>query len=196
VEALEVPGAHGVLAVGDSLTDPPLPPDTFARWTDVVAAGTGRPVANLGIGGNRVLLAGGYGPVLVDRFSRDVLDRTGATTLVLFAGTNDVSAGIAAAELISRLQDLCRQARERRLRVVLVTLAPAHKRSGAREATRRQVNDWIRSAPQAHAVVDADVLLRDPASPRRLRPAYDLGDGLHLSAEGHRVLGAAILAML
>lgn len=193
LEAVEVPGSNGVLAVGDSLTDPPLPPDTYRRWSDVVAAGTERPVANVGIGGNRVLLPGGYGTILVDRFNRDVLDRPGASTFVLFTGTNDVSAGIAATELIGRLQDLCRQSKARHLRLVLVTIAPAHKRAPALEAVRQRVNAWIRTAPEADAVVDADALLRDPRNPRRLLPSYDLGDGLHLSAAGHRVVGIAIL---
>jgi lysophospholipase L1-like esterase len=196
LESVDVPGGRGVLAVGDSLTDPPLPPDTYERWTDLVAAGTGRPVANVGIGGNRVVLPGGYGSTLVERFDRDVLQRPGATTLVLFAGTNDVSVGISRDELTARLQALCVKAKQRGLRIVLVTLAPAHKRAATLETTRQQVNAWIRTTPDADAVVDADALLRDPANPRRLRSSYDLGDGLHLSAEGHRAVGTAVLASI
>jgi lysophospholipase L1-like esterase len=199
VEALEVvetDDEDGVLAVGDSLTDPPLPPDMYQRWTDVAASITGRPVANVGIGGNRVILPGGYGPTLTERFTRDVLDRPNADTLVLFAGTNDVSTGITASELTARLGELCRQARARRLRVVLVTLAPAWRRPVAREAVRQEVNAWIRSTGEADGRVDADVILRDPAQPTHLLPAYDFGDGLHLSAEGHRALGEAIATAL
>ena len=196
VEALEVkttkPRTDGILAVGDSLTDPPLPPDTYQRWTDVVAARLHRPVGNLAIGGNRVLLKGGYGDPLTQRFSRDVLDRPGTGTLVIFAGTNDVSTGITAAELTSHLAQLCRQASARHLRVVLVTLAPAWKRTAAKEQVRQQVNAWIRTTPYADLRVDADRLVRDPERPTHLLPAYDFGDGLHLSAAGHRVLGQAI----
>jgi hypothetical protein len=147
VEALEVqtatPRTDGILAVGDSLTDPPLPPDTYQRWTDVVATRTHRAVGNLAIGGNRVLLPGGYGPTLSQRFNHDVLDRPGAGTLIIFAGTNDVSTGITAAQLTARLAQLCRQARARHLRVVLVTLPPAWKRPPDREQVRQQVNAWI-----------------------------------------------------
>lgn len=200
VEALEVQTTlargDGILAVGDSLTDAPLPPDTYQRWTDLVAARTHRAVGNLAIAGNRVLRPGGYGPTLTKRFSRDVLSRSGASTLVVFAGTNDVSDGITAAELTARLAQLCRRARARQLRVVLVTLPPAWKRPPDRERVRQQVNAWIRATREADARVDADTLLRDPESPTRLRPAYDFGDGLHISAAGHRVLGQAMLAVL
>jgi lysophospholipase L1-like esterase len=199
VEALEVQAAGattGILAVGDSLSDPPLPPDTYQRWTDVVVDRTSRVVGNVAIGGNRVVLPGGYGPTLTDRFRRDVLDRPGADTLVIFAGTNDVSRGIAAADLIPRLRDLCRQARSARLRVVLVTLAPAWRRPAAAEAVRQQVNKWIRSTPDADARIDADAILRDPAHPTHLLPAYDFGDGLHLSMQGHRTLGEAASVVL
>jgi lysophospholipase L1-like esterase len=200
VEALETqtsaPRTDGILAVGDSLTDPPLPPDTYQRWSDVVAAKTHRAVGNLAIGGNRVMLPGGYGPTLTQRFSSDVLSRPGAGTLIVFAGTNDVSTGIAPGTLTRRLSQLCRQAHAHHLRVVVVTLPPAWKRDAAKEMTRQQVNAWIRTTRDADARVDADALLRDPARRTHLLSAYDFGDGLHISAAGHRVLGQAILAAL
>ena len=114
VESLEVqaPGpARGVVAIGDSLTDAPLSPDTYQRWTDVAAARTGRPVANAAIAGNRVVLAGGWGPTVLQRFRRDVIDRPGAHTVVVFAGTNDIPGGISPSALTARLQELCNQAR-------------------------------------------------------------------------------------
>jgi lysophospholipase L1-like esterase len=196
LESLEVqttaPRTDGILVTGDSLTDPPLPPDTYQRWSDVVAAKLHRPIGNLAIGGNRVLLPGGYGDTLSQRFGRDVLARPGAGTLVIFAGTNDVSTGITAPQLTGRLEQLCRQASAHHLRVVLVTLAPAWKRSAEKERVRQQVNAWIRATPYADLRVDADRLLRDPKQPTHLLRAYDFGDGLHLSAAGHRVLGQAI----
>ncbi|MDT7569979.1 MAG: hypothetical protein QOE05_153 [Actinomycetota bacterium] len=199
VEAVEVstPTSRrdGILAVGDSLTDPPLPPDTYERWTDVIAA-TGAAVANVAIGGNRVMRPGGYGRTLTERFADDLLDRPGAGTLILFAGTNDVSAGVTAAELTGRLGELLQQAKAHGLRVMVVTLVPAWKRSPAKEQVRQAVNSWIRTTPYADLRVDADKLLRDPARPTHLLPAYDFGDGLHLSAAGNRVLGQAIAGVL
>jgi lysophospholipase L1-like esterase len=200
VEAVEVqtttPRRDGIIAVGDSLTDPPLPADTYQRWTDVVAAGTAHSVANAAIGGNRVMLRGGYGRTLTERFTDDVLDRPGTGTLVLFAGTNDVSTGITTATLTARLEELTKRAKSRGFRVVVVTLVPAWKRSPAKERVRQDVNTWIRTTPYADLRVDADKLLRDPARPTHLLPSYDFGDGLHLSAAGHRVLGQAIVTVL
>ncbi|MCU1591701.1 MAG: lipolytic protein family [Frankiales bacterium] len=200
LESLEVETADtarpGILAVGDSLTDPPLPPDTYQRWTDVLAARTGRPVANAGIGGNRVVLSGGYGPTLVERFGRDILNRPGAGTVVLLTGTNDVSAGITSAALITRLSEVCRAAHRTGLRVVLLTLAPAWHRPAPEEAVRQAVNAWLRTTAEADIRVDADRLLRDPRHPTHLLAAYDLGDGLHLSAAGHRAVGEAVATVV
>jgi lysophospholipase L1-like esterase len=78
----------------------------------------------------------------------------------------------------------------------VVTLPPAWKRDAAKELIRQQVNAWIRTTRDADARVDADALLRDPARRTHLLSAYDFGDGLHISAAGHRVLGQAILAAL
>lgn len=200
LEAVEVaaPGSRsGVLAVGDSLTDPPAGPDRYRRWTDRLAARLpGVPVANAAIGGNRVQLPGGYGPTLGQRYDTDVLGAAGIGTVVVLAGTNDVSAGLSARELEGQLQVLCARARAAGLRVVLGTLPPAHRRPAAQEAVRLEVDRWVRSTDAADAVLDADALLRDPSRPDRLRPAHDLGDGLHLSDEGHRVLGDAVADLL
>ncbi len=190
-------GPRAVLAVGDSLTDPELPPGTYPRWTDVLDAKLPAdvPVSNAAIAGNRVLLPGGYGPTLVQRFARDVLARDGVGTVVLLAGTNDVSRDLPAARLTAELAQLCRLARDRGVRVVLLTLPPASKRPPAQEAVRQRVNDWIRSTTLADVVVDADAVLRAPGQPTRLLPAYDR-DHLHLTPAGHRALGEAVAAAL
>jgi lysophospholipase L1-like esterase len=180
------------VADGDSLPDAPLPADTWARWTDVLAARIDAPVANAAIAGNRVLLEGGFGRPLVERFGRDVLDRDGAGTVVLLAGTNDLSRELPAADLQRELEGLCARARAARLRVVLVTIPPADERTPRAQAARHEVNAWIRSGAASDAVVDADAVLRDPIDPERLAPRHDSGDGLHLSPAGHRALGDAV----
>ena len=187
---------RAVVAVGDSLTDAPLPEDTHVRWTDVLRARRpGLPVVNAAIAGNRVLLEGGYGPTLVERFDRDVLRRSGVGTVVLLAGTNDLSRGLSARQLTAELARLVERSRAAGLRVVLVTVPPAEGRTPAAQAARREVNAWVRTRSGADAVVDADAVLRDPGAPERLRPAYD-HDGLHLTPAGHRALGAAVAAVL
>jgi lysophospholipase L1-like esterase len=41
-------------------------------------------------------------------------------------------------------------------------------------------------------VFDFAAAVADPEHPARLAPAYDAGDGLHLSADGYRALAAAV----
>jgi lysophospholipase L1-like esterase len=181
-----------VLAVGDSLTDPPLAPDGYRRWTDVLAQ-HGVPTANAAIAGNRVVLAGGYGPTLVERFDRDVLSRPGIGTVVLLVGTNDISAGVSARRLIEQLAALSARAQRAGLRVVIGTIPPAANRPPDREVVRQAVNDWVRRHDR---YVDADRVLRDPSGAVRVQPAYDWGDGLHLSVAGQRVLAAEVQRVL
>ena len=196
VEQVEVEAAASrpaVVAAGDSLTDAPLQPGAGPRWTQVLAERLpGTPVVNAAIAGNRVLLGNGYGAPLVRRFDHDVLQRRGAGTVVVLAGTNDLSMGISAARLQREYAGLAKRARAAGLRVVLVTLPPAKQRSPQAISARKAVNRWILTSRVADEVVDADRLLRDPSGAERLAPAYDVGDGLHLSVAAHRVLGERI----
>jgi lysophospholipase L1-like esterase len=61
-------------------------------------------------------------------------------------------------------------------------------------AAREVVNRWIRTQGRQHAdgIVDFAAAVADPADHRRLAPAYDAGDGLHLSPAGYRAMAAAI----
>ena len=61
-----------------------------------------------------------------------------------------------------------------------------------REARRQAVNTWIRDGGAFDAVVDFDLLLRDPVHPTRLLPEFDSGDHLHPGDKGNRAMAAAI----
>ena len=69
-------------------------------------------------------------------------------------------------------------------------------RAGCREAARQEVNAWIRTSRQFDAVLDFDRAVRDPANPRQINPPYDVGDHLHLTPAGYRVIAAAVPARL
>lgn len=58
----------------------------------------------------------------------------------------------------------------------------------AKDALRRQVNDWIRHS----GAFDADAILRDSAHSARLAARFDSGDRLHPGDEGNRALAAAV----
>jgi len=60
------------------------------------------------------------------------------------------------------------------------------------EAKRQAVNHWIRTSRAYDAVIDFDMLLRDPSHPSRLLPAYDSGDHLHPNDGGYRTMADAI----
>ncbi len=54
------------------------------------------------------------------------------------------------------------------------------------------INRFIRTAGIFDGVVDFDRVVRDPAKPDRLLPAYDTGDHLHPSMAGYRAMADAI----
>jgi lysophospholipase L1-like esterase len=64
--------------------------------------------------------------------------------------------------------------------------------AGVNESIRVAVNHWIRHGHRFDAVLDFDRAVRDPADPRRLLPAYDTGDHLHLNPAGYRALAEAV----
>ena len=61
-----------------------------------------------------------------------------------------------------------------------------------KEIVRQKVNAWILSSGEFDAVVDFDLVLRDPSHPTRLLPAYDSGDHLHPNNAGCIAEGNAI----
>jgi len=60
------------------------------------------------------------------------------------------------------------------------------------EADRQAVNTWIRAPGHFDGVVDFDQIMRDPAHPNLILPAYDSGDGLHPSPAGYKAMADAI----
>jgi lysophospholipase L1-like esterase len=194
-------GAGSVVAFGDSLTDGTGSTfDTNHRWPDLLAGqliGHRIGVLNAGIGGNRLLLDG-VGPSALSRLDADALDRTGARTLVVFEGINDIKgvpeAGDPAA-YADAYRTLVSRAHARGIKVVGVTLTPFGGYSAytaARESVRQHVNAFIRTGGAFDAVADADAAVRDPADPTRIRPAYDPGDHLHFDDAGMAAVAATV----
>ena len=218
VETDEAP-ARTVVVLGDSITDGNgSTPDRDLRWPDALArrlAPRGIAVANAGISGAR-LLRDGMGTSALARLDQDVFALPGADTLVILLGTNDIGWPgspfapqewpAAFEELAAGYAQVASAARAHGLRVVGATLPPfrgalegtpfAGHYSQAKDALRNRVNDWIRTQADFDAVVDVDALLRDPADPRRLLPAYDSGDHLHPGDRGYAAMAGAFEAAL
>ncbi len=197
---------NAVVAVGDSITDGVgSPADADQRWSDALSArlaGTGGAAAmsvlNAGISRNQLL---GGGPVAGDaplvRFDRDVAAAVAASDVVLHIGTNDIAAGRTAPEIVAGLQRFAERARAGGKRVFLTTVTPSAsgpRGTHAATVTREAVNAWVRAHGREHAdgVFDFAAAVADPARPTRLAPAFDAGDGLHLSVAGYRALAAAV----
>ncbi|MEJ8629761.1 GDSL-type esterase/lipase family protein [Sphingomonas sp. I4] len=60
------------------------------------------------------------------------------------------------------------------------------------EADRQAINRFIRTSGLFDGVIDFDQVVRDPARPDHLRPAYDSGDHLHPSMAGYRAMAEAV----
>ncbi len=206
-------GAAGtVVAFGDSITDGLQStvganlrwPNDLARRLDALG-GPALAVADEGIGGNRVLAGSRCcGAGAEARFARDALDQAGVRDIIVLEGINDIGfsagppdsgAGISAARIITGYEQLIVQAHARGVRIFGATLLPfqgAGYYSAAGEATREAVNAWIRTSGAFDGVIDFDAVVRDPADPLRLNPAYDSGDHLHPDDAGYQAMADAV----
>jgi len=186
--------------------------DANRHWTDVLArrlqagrdAGARLAVIDRGVKGNRLLSDDPTDPLAgrsaLARFERDVLATSGVRQLVLMVGSEDIGHSSSAnpltlEELVAGYRQLIARAHAARIAVIGATLAPfegAALYSIEKDALRQAVNAWIRSSGEFDAVFDADRVLRDPARPSRLLPAYDSGDHQHPNDRGYAALGEAM----
>jgi len=202
-----------VVTFGDSITDGAgSMQDANARWPDYLAERlqgdtklSSIGVANAGIGGNHIL-SDGIGPKALSRFDRDALDKPGVRWIVLLEGINDIGGSgyawdakdkISAQQLINGMKTLIARAHAKHVKIYGATLTP-YGGSGwpyhsvAGEKTREALNDWIRHSGAFDGVVDFDKVIRDPAAPEKMLPAYDGGDHLHPNSAGYKVMAQAV----
>ncbi|WP_257575581.1 SGNH/GDSL hydrolase family protein [Sphingomonas sanguinis] len=216
IEVRDAVQKQTVVTIGDSITDGyGITDDSNTRWPDDLArrlaaspATRSFSVVNAGIGGNRVLLDR-LGPNLMARFDRDVIARPGVTHAILLEGVNDL--GVMTREqpvdaathqaMVKRITQAYRQLAERAhahgIKLIVGTITPFqgndyYHPGPESEADRQAINRFIRTAGIFDGVVDFDRVVRDPAKPDRLLPAYDTGDHLHPSMAGYRAMADAI----
>jgi lysophospholipase L1-like esterase len=209
VEVAARPEAAVVVTLGDSITDGAVStPNTDRTWPALLAARLAKnkatsqiAVANVGIGGNRVL-RDGSGASAIARLDRDVLSQPGVRWLMFLEGINDIGTGarnpsqaVTAEELIAGHRQIIERARAMGIKVIGCTLTPfegASYYSEQGEAVRQALNQWIRTSGAYDAVVDFDAATRDPQNPRRFRPEYDPGDHLHPNDKGYQAMADAV----
>jgi lysophospholipase L1-like esterase len=203
-----------VVAIGESLTDGTQSTvGANHRWPDYLAqrliAAPGRHatgVLNLGIAGSR-MLHDSLGPNALSRFDRDVLAQPGVTYVVVQMGQNDIftvnpSEEPTVDQVIQAHRQLIERAHERGLKIYVCTMTPNEGFllpgtsipvfTVAKEVTRQAVNEWIRTSSEYDAVIDFDMVLRDPSHPSRILPAMDSGDHGHPTDAGYKALAAAL----
>lgn len=216
VAVAAAPAARAVVALGDSITDGHgATTNGNDRWPDRLAERLQADprtravgVLNHGIGGNRLLLDG-LGPNALARFDRDVLAQPGVRYLIVLEGINDLGTltrdapatpeahRALVARMIGAYRQIVARAHAAGVRVYGATILPDgasgyYHPDAQNEADRQAVNAWIRTPGNFDAVIDFDAIARDPADPRRIKKAYDLGDGLHPGPAGYRAMGDAI----
>jgi len=205
-------GKGAVTVIGDSITDGRgSTTNGNDRWTDALAqkfsaAGMQIGVLNHGIGGGHVLLDG-LGPNAMSRFDRDVLAQPGARWLIVFEAINDIGTfdpegskpkadhDELVRQITTAYAQMIEKAHAAGLKVFGATITPfmdcqPYHPKPVTEADRIAVNGWIRG--HFDAVLDFDGAVRDLARPDHLAPAFDSGDGLHLSPAGYRALAGAV----
>ncbi|WP_206245658.1 SGNH/GDSL hydrolase family protein [Novosphingobium terrae] len=204
-----------VVVIGDSITDGNgATVDADTRWPDFLSrriAPHHVAILNAGISGAR-LLEDKMGVNALARLDRDVFAQPDVKAIILLIGINDIAwPGTAFARkqdrptadaMIAGYRQIIEQAHTRHIRVIGSTLTPfAGALSGTplgdyfspeKDLLRQEINRWIRTSGAFDAVVDFDKLLRDPAHPERIAPAFDSGDHLHPGDKGNAAMADAI----
>jgi len=208
VDVAAAADAAVLVTFGDSITDGARSTsETNHSWPALLAArlAAGKEtakigVANMGIGGNRVL-RDGSGASALARWDRDVLSQPGVKWVTVMEGINDIgreatipAEAVTADELIGAYKQLIEQAHAHGVQVIGCTLTPYEGAGYYREngeAVRSAVNTWIRTSGAFDAVVDFEAATRDAANPKRLRAEFDPGDHLHPNDAGYQAMADA-----
>jgi lysophospholipase L1-like esterase len=198
-----------IVAYGDSITDGARSTaETNHTWPALLAARLAAKketadigVANMGIGGNRVL-RDQTGASALARFDRDVLSQSGVKWVMLLEGINDIGhaatapeEAVTADELIGAYKQIIDEAHTHGIQAIGCTLTPYGGASYSREngeAIREALNAWIRTGGAFDAVVDFEAATRDAADPKKIRAEFDPGDHLHPNDAGYQAMADAI----
>ena len=103
-------------------------------------------------------------------------------------------------QVIDGMQTIIEQAHARGIQVHGVTIIPRHNRaptsnnSGwtpAKTRVRNEVNAWIRGDAPFDGVLDFDAVVRDPANPDLILPAFNCDD-IHPTSRGYYEMGWSV----
>ena len=216
------PSERLVVAFGDSITDGDgSTVDADNNWpSNLIRRAAKTPktstlaVVNEGIVGNRLLRDGEiFGVSALARFDRDALVLPGVSHIVLLEGINDICfpgvkdddrylADPADAPSVQDITDaywqLISRAHARGIKLIGATIMPCEGAdipgyySEAKDATRQEVNKWIRTSGAFDGVIDFDAVVRDPSHPSQLLPKFASKDHLHPNDAGYKAMADSI----
>ena len=195
------------MALGDSITDGAYTV-VNTRWTDWFAqrlrsAGVTMGVLNEGINSNTVTRAGVdpssdyQGPPAVERFTRDVLQRSGVRALVILEGTNDLAAGVSADEVYAGIRDMVARAHAAGLCVVVGTIMPRGNTPvfpwpADAETQRRKLNPMLLAQTDVEGIADFAAAMASPLDANQPNLALYAPDLLHPTPVGTLVMANAV----
>ncbi len=216
VDVLTSADKHCVICYGDSITAQAWPDYLMQRS---LAEGSGcTAFIRKAASGTRILRQydnityDSYGLKGAIRFPHEI-PAAGADTVIIQQGINDIIHPVgtdvnpfrpwsdlpATEELIEGLRWYITYARQHGMRVYLGTLLPIEgwrTYADFREKLRSELNDWIRTTPEADGCIDFDKAVRDPQHPTAFADGFDSGDHLHPSDAAYRRMAAEIPAEL
>jgi len=102
---------------------------------------------------------------------------------------------VSAAQVEAGYEQIIAQAHAAGLKIFGATLTPfqgAGYYSAKGEAKREAVNTWVRTSGAFDGVIDFDAVVRDPANPLQINPAFDSGDHLHPNDAGYQAMANSI----
>ena len=196
-----------LVTLGDSITDGAVSDiDTETNWPGYLAkriAQEKKPnqisVINMGIGSNRFCATDGAGPSGLTRIKKDILARANVKWVILLEGINDISyEHISAEKLIDCYKTAISELRANKIKIYQSPLLPVKgsvKDTPENEATRTQVNQWIRNTPAKDggpdAVIDFESAVWDPNDHAQILPAFTT-DKVHPNSAGYISMAKAI----
>lgn len=139
------------------------------------------------------------------RFEREISTVSGADTLIIQQGINDIIHPVGtdvnpfrpmsdlpvAGQLEEGVEEYFKIAAARGLKVYIGTLLPIkgwRTYAPFREELRNAFNDWARSRRDIAGCIDFDRALRSPEDPAAFAAGYDSGDHLHPSESAYRAM--------
>lgn len=197
-----------VVAIGDSVTKSAAPTNWPAFLFNRLNSYYGTQqlaVVNQGIGCGRTL-RDFCGPNAAARFDRDVLAVPGVTHVIVGLGLVDIilptvsgnlSEVVSASDVIVGLKQLIERAHDDGLKIFGATITPFGGSpipgvyTPENDATRKEINRWIRTSGAFDGVIDFDAVVRDPSDPKRFWPIYTI-DGIHPNDAGNELMANSI----